>query len=87
MVVSSEPIIDESLTGSTQLLFSGICLYNDNNGEVFEARLATTEGGGVGDVHFLTIQCFPILNDEINLILAMPGFWVHMAPQPLPKRE
>ena len=50
MVVSSEPIIDESLTGSTQLLFSGICLYNDNNGEVFEARLATTEGGGVGDV-------------------------------------
>ena len=82
MVVSSEPIIDESLTGSTQLLFSGICLYNDNNGEVFEARLATTEGGGVGDVHFLTI-----LNDEINLILAMPGFWVHMVPQPLPKRE
>ena len=87
MVVSSEPIIDESLTGSTQLLFSGICLYNDNNGEAFEARLATTEGGGVGDVHFLTMQCFPILNDEINLILAMPGFWVHMVPQPLPKRE
>ena len=71
MVVSSEPIIDESLTGSTQLLFSGICLYNDNNGEVFEARLATTEGGGVGDVHF----CFPILKGIVHNFLFRDLNW------------
>ena len=23
--------------------------------------------------------------EDVNLILAVPGFWVHMVPQPLPK--
>ena len=78
MVVSSEPIIDESLTGSTQLLFSGICLYNDNNGEVFEARLATTEGGGVGDVHF----CFPILKGIVHNFLFRDLNWRRESKSP-----